>query len=123
MSADTVEYTWIGVAPLGADGTYVVTEYAPYPIDPTFAAINTLCDLEKVLKDLNYRSPTACYFQVNHVTGSFLHDQQDCVIWSQNLNTGKVFARGRCVADSLPEFLSHHIHESNQWFASLFNYG
>lgn len=109
-----VSWCWVGVSRGNEKGTYTKRPYTKHHTDLRFAGINNLFDLElKLEKIYKYiHSPTCCYFDIDHETGVFYHDQQDCVIWMYK--DGKVCLlendpelKIEYVAESLPEFLTH----------------
>lgn len=112
--------------------TYLKYKYSQVPpnitIPAELAEIKTLEDLEVALpalkENLNlaflFLSPTCCYFDISKTDpGLFYRDQQDCVLWYLDENTGYVMDhRGNYVAKSLSEFLSRICLENACWFFS-----
>jgi len=71
------------------------------------------------------QSPTACYVDFSEYEGKtvFYRNQQDCIIWSIDPNTGKVYSNARedPIPDDVEEFwLRQHI-ESILWFKNAMN--
>lgn len=119
---NNTKFCWVGV-PFEFDisnGTYEVYKYKEHQIKDKYKNITSLESLKAELRKINIDSPTACYFDVDIKTGMFYRDQQDCIIWFLEKETGYVKTeRERYVAKSLPEFLSHIEDDSIKWYSTF----
>lgn len=116
-----VEWVWIGIT----DGAWQHQKYIPCDINPKYANCVTLEQLSvaKEAKNFITRSPTESYFDINHETGIFYRDQQDCAVWAQDAE-GQIYQYypktasyyKAIVAKSLPEFLTHMDIENATWY-------
>jgi hypothetical protein len=115
-----MSYIWYGISLPGreSDELYQSLSYASLPsikIYPDYAAIHTLDDLKvefcddmlvKIPRQSRRFSAWPCHFDVNKETGVFYRDQQDCVVWSLGDDLAVYADDAKCVANTLPEFLS-----------------
>jgi len=120
------KWTWFGVnIDKTKFQTYDEVEYKEHPINRMFKDIETLADIKKNLKFLcqTIYSPTSSYFNVDENTKIFYRDQQDCILWAFDEETGYVYVydyedittRQYC-AKSLAEFISHIYDDALDWF-------
>nr|QBK88198.1 MAG: hypothetical protein LCMAC202_05600 [Marseillevirus LCMAC202] len=97
----TGDYSWSGVRI-----TQKANEWE------TFRNNSTLWDI--------VNSPTACYVEISEEEERivFYRDQQDCLIWSVDPQTGKVYSDVQLepVADNVEEFWFRMYTESLLWF-------
>lgn len=70
-----------------------------------------------------FESPTSCYVEISEDedTGRtiFYRDQQDCIIWSVDLRTGKVYSDAdgeNPIADDIEEFWLRQYIEAKLWY-------
>lgn len=106
------------------DGTYQFYKGELPPVDTTkYQSIKTLQDVVDHHELLSIDSATACYIDVDFKTGQFYRDQQDCVIWKIDQDTGHVVAcvDDNCkigvVANNLAEFFARVNIENVIWNA------
>lgn len=110
------KWCWIGVPFKRSFCTYGTYNYKEHPIKEKYTKFTSLNELNEMI---NIFSPTSCYFDINVQTGLFYRDQQDCVRWVYENETGCIkTTNGAYVAKSLPEFLSHIEDDSLKWFES-----
>lgn len=113
---EETKWCWIGVPFKMSFCTYDTYKYKEHPIKDKYKKFSSLSDLND---EINIFSPTACYFDINTKSGLFYRDQQDCVRWVYESDTGFIkTTSGAYVAKSLPEFLSHIEDDSMKWFES-----
>ncbi len=129
---------WIGLRPAGPDfATYGTTPYADLPplkVNPLFAGIHTVIDVERNFDMLekSFESPTGCFFCIpespemysetlfiwapKKELSLFYSDRQGCVQWYFHPACGVYTDRNQCVAKTIPEFLSRMHLEDKLWF-------
>jgi hypothetical protein len=87
-----------------------------------FNNIKTMVDLKNNLNTIKNKfiSPVSGHFEFDGEI--FYRDQQDCVMWALNSETGQVYVinigdtKLQLVANSLPEFLKRIYLENQAWF-------
>lgn len=111
---EETKWCWIGVPFKRSFCTYDTYKYKEHPIKDKYKKFLSLRDLND---EIGIFSPTSCYFDINLKSGLFYRDQQDCVRWVYESDTGFVKTTNDVyVAKSLPEFLSHIEDDSMKWF-------
>jgi hypothetical protein len=132
-----MSYIWYGIKLPGreADQLYQTLCYASLPsikIYADYADIHTIDDLKVEFSDdmlvdrprLSRRfNGWPCHFDVNKETGVFYRDQQDCVVWSLGDDLAVYADDGKCVANTLPEFLSRLKIEGDIFTKTMAYYG
>ena len=118
-------WKWIGLSRKLFE-TYSITDYSQIDESALFSDYKTLKDVKdnKDYIQSLLRSPTGCFISVDEDSGKFYCDQQGCVIWFFEKETGYVKTQPdstgiSCyVAKSIPEFFSHVYMESLEFFSS-----
>lgn len=80
-----MSWCWVRIWKNWQEDTYVTEPYIEFTdIKESFKNIKTLTDLENNLNIIqsDWYSPTACYFDIDHISTIFYRDQQDCVLWA-----------------------------------------
>jgi hypothetical protein len=123
MTREVWAWYAIGYDPLS---TYTKVDYCDqdFHIWPELADIKTPADLQEVLKTLEHRgSPTSCYFEFDNNDPIFYRDQQDCILWAFDAETGKVYIHDESdtstrvfVAKDLKSFVSRIFDENAKWW-------
>ncbi len=121
-------WAWYGIGSVYDDpfSTYTKVDYCEqdFHIWPELADIKTPADLQEVLKTLEHRgSPTSCHFEFDNNDPVFYRDQQDCILWAFDAETGRVYIHDESdtstrvfVAKDLKSFVSRIFDENADWW-------